>query len=91
MVADRYSATESDQLRQVVIERLDRHSSQRDLGSRPIVSGRESESQETRALLRVAVEELIEVPDADEEQGVRVAGFCCPPLLHERGVVASHV
>ena len=67
LVADRYSATESDQLRQVVVERLDRYSSQRDLSRRAIISERERESQEARALLRIAVEELIEVPHADEQ------------------------
>src|SRR5215510_3488598 len=65
------------------------HTRHPDRGARGSAARREREVEQARGLLRVVVEQLVEVTHAIEEQQVRVLGLETQVLLHHRGVTRN--
>ena len=80
LVANRHAAAGFDQLRNVVLRRVIRHAAHRDA-----VSFRQRDVEQGRRVLRIVEEHLVEVAEAEKEQGVRRHAGAQPLiLLHHR-------
>ena len=83
LLADGDPSAHLDQPTQIFIQCFHRDPGQGDSGSSTVVPGGQGQPEEARPFLGVTKKELIEIADPKEHQGLPMAGFHLPPLLHE--------
>ncbi|MNJ29443.1 hypothetical protein D3C77_240100 [compost metagenome] len=86
LFADHHRFAQLHQLGQVALGRMEGDTAHGNRLARRLAAGGQGDVQEFGGLLRVFVEDLVEVAHAVEHQLVRVLVFQLPVLLHHRGV-----
>ncbi len=85
LVADRHPVALLDEPRHVAVGGMVRHAAHRRLVRRAAPAGRQGEGQGPRRHEGVVVEHLVEIAQAEHQDGVRVLGLDGPVLAQHRG------
>ncbi|KAF1028212.1 MAG: hypothetical protein GAK37_02279 [Pseudomonas sp.] len=86
LLANHHRFAQLDQLGQVALQRVVRNSAHRDRLPGRLPTRRQGDVQQLGGLLRVLIEDLVEVAHAVEHQLIRVLVLEAPVLLHHRGM-----
>jgi len=89
LLTDHHRLAQLDQLDQVAFQRVIRNPTHRNRLPRRLPARGQGDVQQLGGLLRVFVEDLVEVAHAIEHQLIRVLVFQAPVLLHHRGVAGQ--
>jgi len=86
LLADRHRFAQAHQAREVLLDRVHRHAGHRDRLAGGLPALRQRDVEQARAAPRVVVEQLVEVPHAEEQQRIRHFRLRAQVLAHERRV-----
>jgi hypothetical protein len=86
LLADGHRFPDAYEAREVALDRVHGHAGHRDRRPGRRAAPRERDPEQSRGALGVAVEQLVEVAHAVEQQPVGVLGLDAQVLLHHRGV-----
>ena len=86
LLTDHHRLAQLNQLDQVTFQRVVRNPTHRNRLPRRLTACGQGNVQQLGSLLRILIEDLVEVAHAVEHQLIRVLVFQAPVLLHHRGV-----